>query len=80
MGWPVISTSVFLDKHATYKSTANPSIQNECECNNRTPLSKFEKALKELRQESLRSNSLEAKGRKEKAFRTPPDRLVTEMR
>jgi len=70
--------SVSLDKHTTGKSTANPSIQNKF--NNSMPLSQFERALKELREDPLRAHSPQAKGRTKRFFRTLPDRLLKEMR
>ena len=69
--------SVYLDKHTTYQSTAKPTIQNEL--NNRTPLSEFERALKELGMEALHTNSFQAKDRLKWFFRTPQNQLVKKM-
>lgn len=73
-----IPISVYLDKHATYKSNGKPSIEDEL--NNATPLSQFERALKELDVEVIHANSPQAKGRVERIFNTFQDRLVKEMR
>ena len=69
---------VYLDKHSTYKSTAKPTIEDEL--NDVTPLSEFERALKELGVEVSHAHSPQAKGRIERLFRTLQDRLVKEMR
>ncbi|MFH1856008.1 MAG: hypothetical protein ABH836_02110 [Candidatus Omnitrophota bacterium] len=73
-----IPLSVYLDKHTTYKSTGKPTIEDEL--NNVTPLSQFERALKELDVEVIHANSPQAKGRVERIFRTFQDRLIKEMR
>jgi hypothetical protein len=73
-----IPLSVYLDKHTTYKSTGKPSIEDEL--NNITPLSQFERALKELGVEVIHANSPQAKGRIERLFRTFQDRLIKELR
>ena len=69
---------VYVDKYKTYKSTAQPTIQDEL--NDVEPLSDFERALKELGVEVLHANSPQAKGRIERLFGTFQDRLVKEMR
>ena len=69
---------VYLDKHSTYKSTAQPSIEDQL--NDEGPLSEFERALKELGVEVSHAHSPQAKGRIERLFRTFQDRLVKEMR
>lgn len=69
---------VYLDKHSTYKSTAQPSIEDQL--NDEGPLSEFERALKELGVEVSHAHSPQAKGRIERLFRTLQDRLVKEMR
>jgi len=69
---------VYLDKHTTYKSTAQPSIEDQL--NDEEPLSEFERALKELGVEVSHAHSPQAKGRIERLFRTFQDRLVKEMR
>ena len=73
-----IPTSVYLDKHSTYKSTAKPSIEDEL--NDREPLSEFERAIKELGVKVIHANSPQAKGRVERLFRTLQDRMIKEMR
>jgi len=69
---------VYLDKHTTYKSTAQPSIEDQL--NDVEPLSEFERALRELEVEVSHAHSPQAKGRIERLFRTFQDRLVKEMR
>ncbi len=73
-----IPLSVYLDKHATYKSTGKPSIEDEL--NNTIPLSQFERALEELGVEVIHANSPQAKGRVERLFNTFQDRLIKELR
>ena len=70
--------SVYLDKHSTYKLTAQPSIEDQL--NNTLPLSQFERALGELGIEAIHAHSPQAKGRVERLFRTFQDRLIKEMR
>jgi hypothetical protein len=70
--------SVYLDKHTTYKSPGKPSFEDEL--NGTKPLSKFERALKELGVHVIHANSPQAKGRIERCFGTLQDRLVKEMR
>jgi hypothetical protein len=73
-----IPLSVYLDKHTTYKSTGEPSIEEQLE--GVGPLSEFERALKELGVEVIHAHSPQAKGRIERFFKTLQDRLVKEMR
>ena len=68
--------SVYLDKHATYKSTS-PAKEEELEDK---PMSQFERALTELGVTVIHANSPQAKGRVERLFGTLQDRLVKEMR
>lgn len=70
--------SVYLDKHATYRSTKKLTIEEEL--NNARALSQFERALKELRVDVIHADSPQAKGRVERSFRTHQDRLIKEMR
>lgn len=72
-----IPQSVYLDKHATYKSTKKPSLEDEL--NNIKALSQFERALKELGVDVIHADSPQAKGRIERSFKTHQDRLVKEM-
>ena len=73
-----IPLSIYADKHSTYKSWAEPSIDEQLK--NTKPLSKFGRALKELGVEVIHAHSPQAKGRIERLFGTLQDRLVKEMR
>jgi len=73
-----VPLSVYLDKHTTYKSTGEPTIEEQLE--GVGPLSEFERALKELGVEVIHAHSPQAKGRIERFFGTLQDRLVKEMR
>jgi transposase len=73
-----IPKSVYLDKHTTYKSWAEPTIEEQL--NDQKSLSHFEKSLAELAVEVIHANSPQAKGRVERLFKTLQDRLVKEMR
>jgi transposase len=73
-----IPISVYLDKHTTYKSWAEPTIEEQL--NAQKPMSHFEKSLAELVIEVIHANSPQAKGRVERLFKTLQDRLVREMR
>jgi transposase len=73
-----IPKSVYLDKHTTYKSWAEPTIEEQL--NDQKPMSHFEKSLAELAIEVIHANSPQAKGRVERLFKTLQDRLVKEMR
>jgi len=73
-----IPQSVYLDKHTTYKSWAEPTIEEQL--NDQKPMSYFEKSLDELEIEVIHANSPQAKGRVERLFKTLQDRLVREMR
>lgn len=73
-----IPVSLYLDKHSTYKSTAQPSIEEVL--GNTKPLSEFERAMKEFGVRVIHADSPQAKGRVERLFRTLQDRLVKEMR
>jgi hypothetical protein len=72
-----IPMSVYFDKHTTYKSTAEPSIEDEI--NGTEPLSEFGWALRELGVNLIHAHSPQAKGRVERMFNTLQDRLVKEM-
>jgi hypothetical protein len=72
-----IPLSVYMDKHSTYKSSAEPSLEEEI--NGTTPLSEFGRALTELAVEIIHAHSPQAKGRIERLFKTLQDRLVKEM-
>lgn len=73
-----IPKSVYLDKHTTYKSWTQPTIEEQL--NDQKPMSHFEKSMAELAVEVIHANSPQAKGRVEKLFKTLQDRLVKEMR
>jgi len=73
-----IPQSGYLDKHTTYKSWAQPTIEEQL--NGRKPMSQFERSLAELGIEVIHANSPQAKGRVERLFKTLQDRLVKEMR
>src|SRR5512135_700668 len=73
-----IPKSVYLDKHTTYKSWAEPTVEEEL--NDQKPMSHFEKSLAGLEIEVIHANSPQAKGRVERLFKTLQDRLVREMR
>lgn len=72
-----IAMSVYMDKHTTYKSPAEPSIEDEI--NGTMPLSEFGRALTELGVNIIHAHSPQAKGRIERLFNTLQDRLVKEM-
>lgn len=69
---------VYLDKHSTYRSQAEPTIEEQLA--DRKPMSQFERSLAELGIEVIHANSPQAKGRVERLFKTLQDRLVREMR
>jgi len=66
--------AVYLDKHTTYKSPAEPTLEDEL--NGTEPLSEFGRALQELGVELIHAHSPQAKGRIERLFKTLQDRLV----
>lgn len=72
-----IPLSVYCDKHTTYKSPAEPSIEDEIK--GTEPLSEFGRALAELGVKLIYAHSPQAKGRVERMFNTLQDRLVKEM-
>ena len=73
-----IPQSVYLDKHSTYKSWAEPTIEEQL--NDQKPMSQFEKSLAAMAIEVIHANSPQAKGRVERLFKTLQDRMVREMR
>jgi len=73
-----IPNSIYIDKHAAYKSKKKLSIEDEL--NNKDPLTQFTRALGELGVEVIYANSPQAKGRIERLFRTFQDRLIKELR
>jgi transposase len=73
-----IPMSLYLDKHTTYRSPGEPSIEDEL--HGREPLSEFGRAVSELGVTLIHAHSPQAKGRVERLFKTFQDRLVKEMR
>ena len=73
-----IPMSLYMDKHSTYKSTGEPTIEEQL--NGTEPVSEFGRALKELGVQLIHAHSPQAKGRVERLFNTLQDRLVKEMR
>ena len=73
-----IPKSVYVDKHTTYKSWAEPTLEEQLA--GHKPRSHFEKSLCELEVEVIHANSPQAKGSVERLFKTLQDRLVREMR
>ena len=73
-----IPQSGYLDKHTTYKSWAEPTIEEQL--NDQRPMSQFERSLAELGIEVIHAYSPQSKGRVERLFKTLQDRLVKEMR
>jgi hypothetical protein len=73
-----IPQSVYLDRHSTYKSDAEPTLAEQLA--GQKPMSQFERSMAELEVEVIHANSPQAKGRVERLFRTLQDRLVREMR
>ena len=73
-----IPMSIYFDRHTTYKSPSEPTIEDEI--NGTEPLSEFGRALRELGVERIHAYSPQAKGRIERQFRTLQDRLIKEMR
>jgi transposase len=73
-----IPMSIYFDRHTTYKSPAEPTMEEEI--NGEQPLSEFGRALKELSVELIHAYSPQAKGRIERLFGTLQDRLVKELR
>jgi transposase len=74
-GLPV---SLYLDKHSTYKTTREPSLDELLR--GESAQTQFERACRELGIEVIHAHSPQAKGRVERVFRTLQDRLIKEMR
>jgi transposase len=70
--------AVYLDRHTTYKSPAEPALEDELA--GRDPASEFGRALEELGVALIHAYSPQAKGRIERLFKTLQDRMVKEMR
>lgn len=69
---------VYLDKHTTYKSWAQPTLDEQLA--DQQPLSQVERSLAELGIDVIHANSPQAKGRVERLCKTLQDRLVRELR
>jgi len=70
--------SLYLDKHTTYKSWAQPTLEEQL--TDQPPMSQVERCLAELGIAVIHANSPQAKGRVERLFKTLQDRLVKELR
>jgi len=70
--------AVYADKHTTYKSPDEPTIEEQLE--GKEPMSQFERSLSELGVEMIHAHSPQAKGRIERLFGTFQDRVIKEMR
>ncbi len=70
--------AVYTDKHTTYKSPAEPTVDEQLA--GRKPHSEFERSLAELGVELIHAHSPQAKGRVERLFGTFQDRLIKELR
>ena len=73
-----IPLAVYADKHTTYQSPAQPTVDEQL--TGVTPTSQFGRALGELGVELIPAHSPQAKGRVERLFKTLQDRLVKELR
>jgi Integrase core domain. len=73
-----IPASLYLDKHMTYRSPKEQTIEDELA--GRRAMSQFQRAAEELGINVIHANSPQAKGRVERLFRTFQDRLIKEMR
>lgn len=73
-----IPISIYLDRHAAYKSKGKATIEEELA--GREPMSEFERALSDLGVRVIFAQSAPAKGRIERLFKTFQDRLIKEMR
>ncbi len=70
--------AVYADRHTTYKSPAEPTVEEQLE--GRAPRSQFERCLADLGTQLLHAQSPQAKGRVERLFKTLQDRLSKELR
>lgn len=73
-----IPLAVYADKHTTYQSLAQPTVEDQLA--GVTPTSQFGRALGELGVGLIPAHSPQAKGRIERLFKTFQDRLIKEMR
>jgi transposase len=70
--------AIYADKHSTYKSPSEPTIEEQLE--GIEPMSQFERGLHDLGVKMIHAHSPQAKGRIERLFGTFQDRLVKEMK
>ena len=70
--------AVYADKHTTYKSPAEPTVDEQLE--GHKPRSQFARSLAELGVELIHAHSPQAKGRVERLFATFQDRVIKELR
>lgn len=73
-----IPLAVYADKHTTYRSPAEPTVEEQLA--GVKPTSQFGRALADLGVELIPAHSPQAKGRIERLFHTLQDRLIKEMR
>jgi len=73
-----IPLAVYADKHTTYQSPAQPTVDDQLA--GVKPTSQFGRALAELGVELIPAHSPQAKGRIERLFKTFQDRLIKELR
>jgi len=73
-----IPLAVYADKHTTYQSPAQPTVEEQLAGGE--PTSQFGRALGELGVELVPAHSPQAKGRVERLFKTFQDRLIKELR
>jgi hypothetical protein len=73
-----IPLAVYADKHTTYQSPAQPTVEDQLA--GVKPTSQFGRALGELGVELIPAHSPQAKGRVERLFKTFQDRLIKELR
>ncbi len=73
-----IPLAVYADKHTTYRSPAEPTVEEQLA--GVKPTSQFGRALGDLGVELIPAHSPQAKGRIERLFKTLQDRLIKEMR
>jgi len=73
-----IPLAVYADKHTTYRSPAEPTLEEQLA--GTKPQSQFGRALAELGVELIAAHSPQAKGRVERLFKTFQDRVIKELR
>jgi len=73
-----IPISVYVDKHSTYKSQHEATIEEQLL--GKVAKSQYGRALEEIGVKVIYANSAQAKGRVERLFKTFQDRVIKEMR